>query len=86
MFDDTILKNLGDFATISTLPNARARVFYHNCVDPDSVQLPEDNDPLMPDETFVFEKSVTDQWIHGSMQNLTSLEGSFPGKKSLCLN
>ena len=64
IFDCAILKKLGDSVTIPTSTNARHHAPYFNNVDPDSVQLPEDNGPFIPDGTAVFEKTITNQWIH----------------------
>ena len=44
-----------------TNPNAREHVTYSDGVDLDSVKLPEDNDPVMPDGTAAFEMHITDQ-------------------------
>ena len=67
IFDDAILKNLGDSVVKPTNSNAREHVPYSDGVDPDSVKLPEDNDPVMPDGTAAFEKPITDQWIHAEL-------------------
>ena len=39
-------------------------ISYSDNVDPDSVELPEDNDPIGPDGTAVFEKPIIDQQIY----------------------
>ena len=67
IFDDVILKKLGDSMSQPTNSQASDHVPYSDDVDPDSVQLPEDNDPVMPDGTAVFEKPITDQWIHAEL-------------------
>ena len=47
--------------------DASDHIPYYDCVDVDSVQLPDDNDLVMPDGIAVFEKLVTDQWIHAEL-------------------
>ena len=64
IFDDIILKKLGDSVAKPTNSNARECVPYSYGVELDSIKLPEDNDPVMPDGTASFEKPITDQWIH----------------------
>ena len=67
IFDDIILKKLGDSMSRPTKPNPPDHIPYSDGVDPDSVELPEDNDPVGPDGTAVFEKPITDQWIHAEL-------------------
>ena len=50
-----------------TTPNAPDLVLYSDGVDPDSAQLPDDNDPVIPDGTAVFEKPITGQWIRAEL-------------------
>ena len=64
IFDDIILKKLGDSVDKPTNANSREYNPYSDGVDPDSVKLPEDNGPVMPDGTAAFEKPITCQWIH----------------------
>ena len=52
MFDEVILKKLGDSVSKSTIPDAPDHVFYFDSVDLYSIQLPDDNDPVMSDRTF----------------------------------
>ena len=40
---------------------------YSDDVDPDSVNLPDANDPINKDGTSVFEKPITDQWINAEL-------------------
>ena len=67
IFDDIILKKLGDSMTKPKRPNPPDHIPYADGIDPDLVDLPEDNDPVMPDGTAVFEKPITDQWIHAEL-------------------
>ena len=67
IFDDIILEKLGDSVVKPTNPNAHEHVPYSNGVDPDSVKVPEDNDPVMPDSTPAFEKPITNQWMHAEL-------------------
>ena len=67
-FNDIIWKNIGDSVTKPTSPNARENVSYSDVVEPYSAQLPEDNDPVMPDRTAVFEKPTTNHLIHSELR------------------
>ena len=67
IFDDIILKKLGDSVAKPTNSNAREHVPYSDGVDADSVKLPEDNEPVIPDGTADFEKAITDQWTHAEL-------------------
>ena len=60
IFDDIIDKMLVNSMVKPTNPNTREHVPYSYGVDPDSVKLPEDDDPVMPDGTATFEKLITD--------------------------
>ena len=62
-----MLKKLGDSVAKPTNANACENVPYSDVFDPDSVKLPEDNDPVMPDGTDAFEKPITDQWINAEL-------------------
>ena len=64
--------------TIPTSHKARHHVYYLDGVDPDSVQLPEDNELVMPDVAVSFEKPITDQWIHAE---LNVSQGELPQKE-----
>ena len=68
IFDDIILKKLGDSVCKPEKPIADAFVPYENEVDPAPVQLPDDNDPIDKDGTSVFEKPITDQWINAELK------------------
>ena len=68
IFDDIILKKLGDSVCKPEKPIAGAFVPYENEVDPAPVQLPDDNDPIDKDGTSVFEKPITDQWINAELK------------------
>ena len=67
VFDDVILKKLGDSVAKSTKTDARENFLYCNVVDPGSIKLPEGNDYFMPDGTTTFEKPIMAQWIHAEM-------------------
>ena len=60
IFDDIILKKLGDSIRAPEKP-IKDYVPYSDDVDPDSVSLPDGNDPINKDRTSVFEKPITDQ-------------------------
>ena len=62
-----MLKKLGDSVVKPTNPNGRECVPYSDGNNPDSVKLPEDIDPVMPDGTAAFEKPITDQWTHAEL-------------------
>ena len=53
--------------SILTKPCSPDHISYSDGVDLDSVELPEDNDSVGPDSTAVFEKPITDQWIHAEL-------------------
>ena len=67
IFDDIILKKLGDSIRNPEQPIDGDFVPYADEVDPDPVQLPDDNDPISTDGTSVFEKPITDQWINAEL-------------------
>ena len=56
-----MLEKLCNSVVKPTNPNAREHVPYSDGVDPDSVKIPEENGPVMPDGTDAFEKPITDQ-------------------------
>ena len=62
-----MLKKLGDSVAKPTTVKSHEHVPYSNGVDSDSVKLPEDNDPVIPDGTTAFEKTIADQWIHAEL-------------------
>ena len=66
IFDDNILKKLGYFIRAPDKP-IKDYVPYSDDVDPDSVNLPDDNDPINKDGTSVFEKPITNQWINAEL-------------------
>ena len=66
-FNDIILKKIGDLVNIQTSPNSRYHAPYSYAVDPNYAQLTEDNDPFMPEGAAVFNKPVTDQYIHAEL-------------------
>ena len=66
IFNDIILKKLGDSIRAPEKPT-KDYVRYSDDVDPDSVSLPDDNDPINKDGTIVFEKPITNQWINAEL-------------------
>ena len=60
IFDDIILKKLGDSVAKPANSNARAHVPYSDGVDTYSVKLPEDNAPVMPDRAVFFINPIND--------------------------
>ena len=66
IFDDIILKKLGDSIRAPEKP-INDYVPYYDDVDPYSVSLPDENDPINKDGTSVFEKPITDQWINAKI-------------------
>ena len=64
IFNDIILKKLSDSMSRPTKPDPPEHNSYSDGIDPDSVKLPADNGPVNPDSTVVFEKPITEQWIH----------------------
>ena len=66
IFGDIVLKKIGDSICAPEKP-IKDYVPYYDDVDPDSVNLPDDNDPINKDGTSVFEKPITDQWINAEL-------------------
>ena len=79
ILDDIILKKLGVSIRAPEKP-IKDYVPYYDDVDPDSVNLPDDNDPINMDVTSVFKKPITDQWINAKL-NLPQGE-KFQNEKS----
>ena len=67
LFDDVIREKLGDAMAIPKNPLPTPFVPYTDEVEPTSLQLPDDNDPLDSDGTTAFEKPITDYWIHAEV-------------------
>ena len=68
LFNDIIAMKLGDSMTKATaLPPPSEHVPYSDGVEPESVKLPEDNDPLDNEGRSVFEKPITDQYINAEL-------------------
>ena len=61
IFDDIILKKLGDSVAKSTNFDASEHTTYSDGIDPDYVKLPEDDDTAMPDGAATFEKPIMNQ-------------------------
>ena len=66
IFYDIILKKLGDSIRAPEKP-IKDHVPYSDDVEPDSVSLPDDNDPINKDRTSFFLKPITDQWINAKL-------------------
>ena len=67
IFDDIIRKKLGDSMVFPPKHSDTSYVPYSDSVEPTSLQLSDDNDPLNADGTSVFEKPITDRWIHAEV-------------------
>ena len=67
-FDDLIRKKLGDAAQFPPkhLPD-NTYTPYLGDEELDVPELPEDNDPLNPDRVEMFEKPITDRFIHAEV-------------------
>ena len=67
IFDDFILKNFEDSVANPT----NCKTLYHTPYDDGiglyAIKLPADNDLVMPDGAAVFEKPITEQWIHAEL-------------------
>ena len=57
---------------------------YSDDVNPDSFNLPEDNDPINKDGTSVFEKPITERWINAELNSLQGMK--FQNAKSIGQN
>ena len=73
LFDDLIRKKLGDSVKYPTRPLPRNFVPYSDNIEPNSLQLPEENDPIDSDGTSAFEKPITDYWIHSEVVLTTAV-------------
>ena len=60
------MKKLGDSIREPENP-IKDYVTYSDDVDPYSLSLPDDNDPINKDGTSVFENPITDQWINAEL-------------------
>ena len=67
LFDDQILRKLGDSISKPAKPSPSDHVPYYSEDEPNSLQLPDDNDPVDKDGRALFEKPITDQWIHAEL-------------------
>ena len=61
IFDNIMLEKLGDYVAKPTNSNDHEHVPYSEGVDVDSVKLPTNDDPVMPNGTTDFENIITDQ-------------------------
>ena len=67
LYDDVIRKKLGDSITLPKKPLSTEYIPYSDGVEPDPLHLPSDDDPVDKDGTSVFEKPITDYWIHAEV-------------------
>ena len=67
LFEDVIRKKLGDAMAIPYKPLPSDFVPYPDESESTSLQLPEDNNTVNQDGTSVFEKPITDCWIHAEV-------------------
>ena len=68
IFDDIILKKLGDsMLTPTNPPDAMGHVPYEDGIEPEHIKFPQGNDPVDSDGKSVFEKPITDQWINAEL-------------------
>ncbi len=67
LYDDIIRKKLGDSITLPKKPLSTEYIPYSDGVEPDPLHLPSDDDPVDKDGTSVFEKPITDYWIHAEV-------------------
>ena len=67
LYDDIIRKKLGDSMTLPKKPLSTEYIPYSDGVEPDPLHLPSDDDPVDTDGTSVFEKPITDYWIHAEV-------------------
>ena len=67
IFEELIRSKLGDSMAFPPKPPSSPYVPYSDGVEPNSLQLPDDNDPVDADGTSVFEKPITDHWIHAEV-------------------
>ena len=65
--EELICSKLGDSMAFPPKPSSSPYVPYSDGVEPNSLQLPEDNDPVDPNGTSVFEKLITDHWIYAEV-------------------
>ena len=67
LFDDIMRKKLGDAMVYPAKPSNTEYIPYSDDVEPNSLQLPEENDPVNSDGTSAFEKPITDAWINSEV-------------------
>lgn len=67
LFDDLIRSKLGDSISPPSKPLDTTYIPYSDDSEPSSMILPEDNDPIKSDGSAMFEKPLTDRWIHAEM-------------------
>ena len=61
--DVKIKATLGDSMSFPPKPKAADFVPYHDEVEPDPLQLPENNDPVDANGIDLYEKPITDHWV-----------------------
>ncbi len=68
IFDDVIRSKLGDSMNFPPQrKDVKDHIPYSDDDDPDPLDLPDDDDPVDSDGTSVFEKPITDKWIHAEL-------------------
>ena len=67
LFDHLILAKLGPSISFPPKPLPPNHVPYSDDCEPDLISLPDDNDPVASDVTAVFEKPITDRWVHAEL-------------------
>jgi hypothetical protein len=67
LFDDLIRSTLGDSMNMPPKPLDPIYTPYSDGVEPDPVLLPDDNDPVDSNNNAMFEKPITDRWIHAEL-------------------
>ena len=67
IFDGIITSKLGTFIAFPTKQLPKDHVPYSDDCEPDSVSLPDDNDPVDSNGNALFEQPITDRWIHAEL-------------------
>ena len=64
MFDNLIKSKLGDSMSIPPSPLVTTYIHYSDGIELELVQLPDNKDPVDKENNTIFEKPITDHWIH----------------------
>ena len=65
--DLKIKATLGDSMSFPSKPKAADFIPYHDEVEPDPLQLPNNNDPFDDNGIALYEKPITDHWINNEV-------------------